>query len=175
MIWNGNAPKNVVATWVGSIAVASFAELSNSMQNLDVWIVFIAFILLSHLVMVNPFLVILYQMENLPFFVSLPWERVCTRCMWRLYSDSVFNDGRMDFCWKLTSHYMRHHRTISLFFGNEIFTLLKGLHFSGSCAQWVMGSWPSVRLWLNKSAPVLLLTASDSVYKYHLPLPTVLS
>jgi len=122
----------VAVVFVGSIAVASFAELSNSMQNLDVWIVFIAFMLLSHLVMVNPFLS----------------ASVLDACGGYILTQCLMTAG-----WTFVESILL------------IICVITGLHFSGSCAQWVMGSWPSVRLWLNKSAPVLLLTASDSVYK----------
>ena len=46
-----------------------------------------------------------------------------------------------------------------------ICALVVFLHFSGSCLQWVIGRLKPIQRWLNYNTPVLLLTASDSVYK----------
>jgi len=46
-----------------------------------------------------------------------------------------------------------------------ICALVVFLHFSGSCLQWFIGRLKPIQRWLNYNTPVLLLTASDSVYK----------
>merc|ERR1719357_1765145 len=43
--------------------------------------------------------------------------------------------------------------------------LLLGSHFTGSCLQWILGRWPLVQGWLNRTCPVLVLATLDASLK----------
>lgn len=43
--------------------------------------------------------------------------------------------------------------------------VLIAMHFTGSCLQYLIGKVQTVQAWLNRTAPSVLLAASDSVYK----------
>jgi len=121
----------ILAVFVASVAVALFAELSKSLESMNIVAVFFLYILISHFVMVNPFLS----------------ASVIDACGGFILIQVLDKEG-VEFHWGLL---------ISL-------ALITVLHFTGSCAQWIIGKHPAVQLWLNKHAPILLLTASDSVY-----------
>jgi len=115
--------------------LASFTELSTSLQGLNFWVVFTVFTAMALLIMITP-LAPGSAVDMVGGYLLIYLFHVSKQF------DYNFIEG-----WALALAYV-------------VF-----LHFMGSCAQWFVGRMSCAQGWLNRSLPPMLLAASDSTLK----------